>query len=535
MVNKLLKPNVVAEPLIMDWYAWSHLIYPASAACNVDHQIKLMRSYIQAPLIHKKALEDPNMFGGPFINLKGQYVEKIKWLLDDTLLKLQDLISLGQDIKNLDNLLQERVTGDTLEEFYNQIPEKLRGMVEIVYDLNNHVSIRFLEHFIYQKFYNEKYQSVLLYTIEEDHDRSFIMSTPRVNKEQAIEIKIPFSRLEYDLLFALRTSPGNIHAIMDSLNLTHQERNLFESFTISAEVKDITTKEILPDHKARIRYFGHACVLLEALGESIIIDPIIPYIPANIGHKIDRYSFTDLPEKIDYILISHTHQDHFSLETLLQLRGKARNIVIPHNIKGALQDPSLKAILSNIGFSNIIYLDEGEKLVTPMGNVIIGFPFQGEHADLNIQSKLNYFIKIGEQKFFFAVDSNNIENKIYDYIYNEVGSVNFLFLGMECEGAPLSWVYGPLLSNKLKRVYDQNRRLSGSDSKKALDIVKRLYVEQVFIYAMGQEPWLRYIMSLNYNESSVQIIESNKLIDMANSLGIAAELLYGRKEWIIEI
>ncbi|MEO6719971.1 MAG: hypothetical protein ABIN67_06455, partial [Ferruginibacter sp.] len=30
-----LKPNVVLEPLVDKWYAWSHLISPATAAMNI--------------------------------------------------------------------------------------------------------------------------------------------------------------------------------------------------------------------------------------------------------------------------------------------------------------------------------------------------------------------------------------------------------------------------------------------------------------------------------------------------------------------
>jgi hypothetical protein len=30
-----LKPNVVIEPLVDNWYAWSHLVSPATAAMNI--------------------------------------------------------------------------------------------------------------------------------------------------------------------------------------------------------------------------------------------------------------------------------------------------------------------------------------------------------------------------------------------------------------------------------------------------------------------------------------------------------------------
>jgi hypothetical protein len=101
---------------------------------------------------------------------------------------------------------------------------------------------------------------------------------------------------------------------------------------------------------------------------------------------------------------------------------------------------------------------------------------------------------------------------------------------MECDGAPLSWLYGSLLTIKITRQMDQSRRLDGSNYEKAMDIVKRFNCRQVYVYAMGQEPWLRYILSLEYHPDSKQITESNKLVEECNKIGIKSERLFGIKE-----
>jgi len=64
--------------------------------------------------------------------------------------------------------------------------------------------------------------------------------------------------------------------------------------------------------------------------------------------------------------------------------------------------------------------------------------------------------------------------------------------------------------------------------------VRRLNTSSVYIYAMGQEPWLRYIMSLQYTEQSRPIVESNRLIAECLANGIAAERLFGEKEVLIQ-
>jgi hypothetical protein len=109
-----------------------------------------------------------------------------------------------------------------------------------------------------------------------------------------------------------------------------------------------------------------------------------------------------------------------------------------------------------------------------------------------------------------------------------------LFLGMECDGAPLTWLYGPFLSSSLKRTHDRNRTLSGSNFEKAWKIAEKSNCKAAYVYAMGQEPWLSYIMGLKYLPESSQIIESDKFIQACKDNGIESERLFGRKEWVIE-
>jgi hypothetical protein len=68
--------------------------------------------------------------------------------------------------------------------------------------------------------------------------------------------------------------------------------------------------------------------------------------------------------------------------------------LFPEATAGACRDPSLKLLLENCGFKNVIEMDEMETIKT--GKVqIMGIPFFGEHADLDIRSKMAWLIKIG--------------------------------------------------------------------------------------------------------------------------------------------
>src|SRR4029079_191924 len=91
-----LRPNVVIEPLVDRWYAWSHLISPATAAMNiVGRHLKIMDSYVRAPQVHAAAGRNTAMVRGPFIDYKEPRVSEIKDLIERTKRERAHLIELA--------------------------------------------------------------------------------------------------------------------------------------------------------------------------------------------------------------------------------------------------------------------------------------------------------------------------------------------------------------------------------------------------------------------------------------------------------
>jgi hypothetical protein len=386
MSSHYLKPTIKAEPLIWQWYAWSYLIPPIAAGCNiVERHLKIMQSYIQNPEIHFQAIKDPKLLGGPFIDLGGQKTEEIEDLINQTKKDCEQLIILNNAFKDLDKILQTEAQGDTLDNYYNRIPDSLKGFVELVYDLNNHPSIRLIEPLVYQKYYSTQHQRIALSETNSD-SRKLVFSTPRLDQDDEVYLNIPFSDPRLDRLFKMRERPQNLDEIQDIFDIPQSKRQLFQSFFI-------TTLPQLPDDRnykgegIRLRYFGHACVLIQTKSVSILFDPVISYLVQT--DEVPRYTFADLPDHIDYVVITHNHQDHLMFETLIQLRHKIGTIVFPANNSGALEDPSIKLILKHTGFSSLIELKEIDTITLPDG-LIMALPFFGEHSDLNIQSKLSY-------------------------------------------------------------------------------------------------------------------------------------------------
>jgi L-ascorbate metabolism protein UlaG (beta-lactamase superfamily) len=375
-------------------------------------------------------------------------------------------------------------------------------------------------------YYNESAQSLSLSLIEQD-ERPFALSTPVLAEPGRLMLPVPFRFEGLDELFKMKSVPQPYRKIKEVLGVRDEDDELFSSF-FTAEAPPPPSR--YQGEGVRIRYYGHACVLIETSELSILCDPVISY---KYAAGIPRYSYAELPEYIDYVLITHNHQDHLMFETLLQLRHKIRHVVVPKNNGGSLPDPSLKRVLRNNGFRNVIEQDELEA-VEVAGGSIIGLPFLGEHADLNIRTKLSYLMKLKDRSILCAADSNNIEPRLYEHLRTAFGELDVLFLGMECDGAPLSWLYGPLMTKPFTRKMDQSRRYDGSDYAKGMSLVEKLSPRAVYVYAMGQEPWLTYLTSIQYTEESRPIVESNKLIEDCRNRGIISERLYGHKEIFLE-
>lgn len=522
----LLKPDVVVEPLVSRWHAWSHLISPSTAGLNLQFRlIAQMESFADDPTLHELALKNPSLRGGPFVDLSADKVDQIKLLISETKEKQGRLISFGLALKEAFLQLLKQGDGSSLEPLYTTLPEILRGYIELSYSIGGHPDLRVIESLLYKSnFYDSSNQTAMIYRHVGD-DRPFAFSTPRLSNENAIELNLPFNDPAYDELARLRTVPQPLENILKKFDLSSKDKELLQSFLEPANNLK-SSNEKVETSKVHWRYLGHACVLVESpCGSNVLIDPVVAYDDTN---GIERYTIRDLPERIDYVVLTHNHSDHVAIETLLALRWKIGTIIVPAS-GGSLADPSLKLMLKAIGFKNVIEL-------SPMDSIehkdlsITAIPFLGEHGDLDIRTKSAWLVQAANKKLLFAADSNNLDPTLYDHIARIVGEIDSLFIGMECQGAPMSWVYGPLLPMSLDRKKDQARRLNGSDFPRAMKVVKSLKCKKVYVYAMGAEPWMQYITSIDPGEDTPPVVNSNAFVSECNLQGIPAMRLYGRYE-----
>jgi hypothetical protein len=158
---------------------------------------------------------------------------------------------------------------------------------------------------------------------------------------------------------------------------------------------------------------------------------------------------------------------------------------------------------------------------------LTALPFLGEHGDLPVGSKAAYAMTVADRTLLFMADFRNLEYRLVARLAQLLPPVDTLFIGMECEGAPVSWLYGPLFASPLGREVDASRRLSGSDCVQSMGLVEAFSPRRAFVYAMGQERWLRHITSKIYTDTSFPITESLRFVQACRQKGLEADVLEG--------
>jgi hypothetical protein len=157
---------------------------------------------------------------------------------------------------------------------------------------------------------------------------------------------------------------------------------------------------------------------------------------------------------------------------------------------------------------------------------ITALPFLGEHGELDIRAKMVPMVRLGDRGFLFATDTSAVDPLVYDLVAREIGTIDALFIGLECVGAPMSWLYGPLMDKPVTREQDIERSLKGSDAASADRLAQQLGARQVFVYALGIEPWLKHLTGSWLDPDDERQRQTRLLTEICADRGVRSELLY---------
>lgn len=521
-----LKEDVYFEPLILKWYVWPYLLPPATAAMNLcGRSLRLMKSFVANHQLHLAASNNPELSGGDFVNCGADQVEAVRNLIFDIEIHHQDYLEFRRAIIHLNELLAQ-AKGLSLEPLYAEVPKVLRGYVELVYDMNHHASFRLIEGLLYgSDLYKPAAQSISLGLLSKVKERPFVLSSPRLPDLNHLHLDVPFVDGFLDDLFATRSRPVAKQALEQMFDRIPPQGGLAVEELFTPHPPTITWQPL--EDRLRMSYLGHAGLLLETARTNIMVDPVIAVRGEATDDRV--VSFSELPETIDYICLTHTHMDHVCLETLLQLRHKTGRVLVPKNGGGSIADPSIKLMLKQIGFEVTEF--EDMEVLECVDGTITALPFLGEHADLNIRSKAAWCFQFADKKIFAGADSSSVDEVMYERIHRVIGNIDMLFIGMECVGAPMSWLYGSLFTKPIPREINESRRFSGSSCASAQKMVEILKPSEVYIYALGMEPWFKYFMGMDYSEDAPQIRESGRLLQSCTDRNVHAQRLFAKHVW----
>lgn len=522
--SRFLRPDVIIEPLVDRFYAWLHTVTPVQAAMNLAFvQLPLLESYLQSPQVHVNASRNSQLKGGFFVNIDESRSEDIRNLVDAIKRDRADMLEFAKAVAEADEIVRQGATGFDLTPLYPKLPQQLSGLVEVAYDTSNQAALRFIEPLVYESSaYTEARQSVQL-SLETGTERPFILTTPRLSSPEVLELSIPFRHPGLEELFRSRVHGSTMSRLREMLGLDDGQAAALTR--LLADEPDLAADRHI-DGGGRIRYFGHACLLLQTPQGAILTDPWVSTEAA----ATDRFTYRDLPDTIDVVLITHGHQDHIVLETLLSLRGRIGTVVVPRSSRGNVADPSLALYMSHLGIP-VTEVDDFSEVPFP-GGTVTATPFLGEHADLDIRAKSTYCVRLSGRTVFIGADSSGIDPGLYRYMRQHVGQVDMAFLGMECAGAPLTWLYQALFTKPVTKRMSDSRTLSGSNAAQAADIMTELGASEAYVYAMGEESWLvAHVMATSYNADSYQLKQVDEFMSWCASRNIKSDHLYGQHEW----
>lgn len=522
-----LKSGVKIEPLCYRWRAWPHLIAPVQQAFNLlFRQIPMMRSFVANSQVHIAAARDPKFLCAPFMHLLGSDVGAVRALLEKINAEAAGLLRFADDFIKFERRLQQSAKGHCLDERYAELPPSLAGLVELTYDLNNHPHIRCIEELIYDEGLPNSAGQELMLQYGPDDERDFFLNTPRLDRPDRLIVPLPFRAAALDLLAGSRVQPTSLSRLTAALAPTPSQAELFQSFFTDAAPRRDAPHYLGQD--VRLRYFGHACILAQSAEVSVLIDPMVAW---QTDEAAARLAFNDLPDVIEYVFLTHNHQDHFCPEVMLQLRSRVGTVIVARNNANSIADPSLKLTLQHLGFDNVLVMDPLDTVDLPHGR-ITSIPFFGEHSDLSINTKHGMLLELKGRRLLFLADANCIDRALYRRLAPRIGKLDCLFIGMECDGAPLTWLYGIYMPNQPTRKDDESRRLSGSNAERAWAVMEELGCRRVHVYAMGQEPWLKHLLGLQYAPDSIQLVESQAFVQRCTDAGMQASRLYGCQEML---
>ncbi len=250
-------------------------------------------------------------------------------------------------------------TGFDLTPLYPKLPAELNGLVELAYDTDNQAQMRFMEPLVYQSpAYTE--DAPVGAAVLGDRHRAPVHpqhAAPGLPGRAGAAASRSATRA-WTSCSGPGCGPPPLAQLRDALELDDAPgRQLRRPADRPAEPGR------RPAHRGRR---PHPLLRPRLPGAAVAGsgDRHRPVHQCRQLRQATAYTLDDLPDYIDLVLITHGHQDHIVLETLLQLRGRVGAVVVPRSSRGNLADPSIGLMPGHLGFP-VIEVDDFDEVAVP--------------------------------------------------------------------------------------------------------------------------------------------------------------------------
>jgi len=169
----------------------------------------------------------------------------------------------------------------------------------------------------------------------------------------------------------------------------------------------------------RVTLIGHATVLVELDGATILMDPVFqdPFEDGAVEACPSRQVFVDKLPKPDKIIISHSHLDHFDVPSLAQLPRDCE-VLCP-------QDPTIPHVLHELGFEKVTSLEPGTSVPVGNGELLTTF------SNIDV-IEFGVVFKDGSGTFWNEVDTVVTPSTI-EFVKMQMGPIDLLFSVFACQ------------------------------------------------------------------------------------------------------
>lgn len=249
-----------------------------------------------------------------------------------------------------------------------------------------------------------------------------------------------------------------------------------------------------------VTFLGHNLVLVRSETARVVVDPY--FVPAS--ERFGGGYRPVLPNEygpLDGVVITHSHPDHFSPESLLQIPPDVP-IVVPKVPRETLLSVALAERARQLGFTRVIELAWGEH-VRLSGIEIHALPFFGEqptdsrslHPDVRNEGN-TYLIRTDEFSVACLADSGRDHRgdvrDVAEDAHASFGPVDVLFCGYRgWRTYPAQFLRSSVARYALfvpPSAWGSRQKIM-ADVDHAIDVAERWHARMLVPYADGGAPW----------------------------------------------